>query len=1269
VDRYVTIPHMASTPREPILRLNNPELEWKRFERFCLDLARALPDVADAHLYGTRGENQQGIDIHCDLVDGRVRTIQCRRVAKFGKGDAETTIAETTYDADEHLIWATCPLSIHARKVVRETAAWEAQDLEQISSELRGLPREQARWIVEDHLGDEERRRLLGPESDLCVIPASASFARLDQRKGSLGTAQQLRGRESELSELQDALADPQIRVIVLVGRGGIGKTRLLRALVDGSPERRMLLLLEGVDALGGILDELPLDPFDFVVDDAHRREDLLAVLNTVLRRQGLDKIVLGARPQGRAALRADIAALGIASDAVCEVGPLGALGQQAALALAAEELGPEHAQLAKPLARLTRDAPALCVLGARLLRKGELAPAALATDATVHQDILARFREEAIGRVDDRVDPALVAHLLPLIAALQPLDTSAEGVLAWLGEQVGTSIEEVRAAVCALEDADLLVGSGRRRRLVPDILADRLLHEACVDREGHPTGRAEELFLATPEGMASRLLLNLAELDWRLGLSNETRVLDALCTRLKAELLAADAWQRERLLELIGDSAVYLAPWIVEIARELLDHPARDSTLLRDMKITDTDARRHLVPLLRSAAFDPQCTAPALRLLWETGADLPPRRALGEEGDALEAIRKLGDYRFATGYGEALLDLVEELLADPAQAESRRALPVSLLSALTAREGTTSRARGYEVHLGSFYVDARATVGLRTRLRAFLVRECSEGGPRTRVASAEILGGMLRQPHGFYGQTVPREVVSQWRDEQIGLLADIEGVFAANTDPLVARRLRDELGWHAEHSAIRGVKTRARAILRANPPQAAERLARALTHTLAEFANRKTLSLQRRKLAKELLVDTDGPEELLGRIEEMMEGLAVCEPELGIDCGALLVVLAELDPDWALAASALLSTSPNRPTAAGVGVLLTAVLQRRPEQARAILAGLADGDISLRRLAADHVSRMAWWNDPVAPERELAVRLAGDEDMGVARGAVLVALRCAGDDPGLARRIVLAVRDIANQQLAEEVCMAITHIPDLSSDDWALLCDRLLACPVVEYWYEKALGLLAGADARLAVDHLLERCDERPDNWDYQPLPHDGLGADLLAEAPELRREALGEIARRLAEDRSGRRSFCLPTLFWSLGGGGEEPAEIIAEGLASGGPPHEAAEALISAARGGWILGRPQWVAERLEASSGGEALDGLQGALHGALRSGIRQGTPGEPFPQDVALAKQARELAAESPAGSRTAVFWSRIAKAVEADMRKQVQRDADWIEEN
>lgn len=1258
---------MASTPRDPLLRLNDPELEWKRYERFCLDLARALPEVADTHLYGTRGEAQQGIDIHADLYDGQVRTIQCRRVEKFGKRDAESTIADTTYEADEHVVWVSCPLTTGARKVIDAADSWDAWDVEQLSSQLRALPREQARWLVEDHLGGGERRRLLGPESELCLVPASTWYASRDRREGLLGTHQQLRGRDAELAELRSAVEDHAVRVVVLVGRGGIGKTRLLRALADESPSRRMLLLLEGADVTAALSDELPLASFDLIIDDAHRRDDLSSVLATVLRRDELNTVVLASRPHRLAALRADLIELDVAADAVRGLAPLADLEQAATQELAADELGGEHPELAEPLARLTRDAPAVCVLGARLLRTGELAPAELGADDTVRRDILARFRDEALGRVGDGVDPRLAAQLLTLVAALQPVDVAAEYVLAWLAEQAGATPEAVRTGVRALEAAHLLVGSGRRRRVAPDILADQLVHDACVDANGNPTGWADELVAAAPEGALGRLLVNLAELDWRLSFRGEPRVLDQVCRRLQRQLVAADAWRRERLLEMLADSAAYLGPWVVSTARELLDHPARDAPLALDMVIRDADARRRLVPLLREAGLDPACTEAAMQLLWEIGADLPAGPTSGSE-EPLEALRRLGDYQLPTGYAETLLRVVEDLLADPHEAEARRAVPARLLSGLVQREGTTSRARGYQVQLGSYYVDAKATTELRGRLRALLVDRCQKGGPRTRVACAELLGDMLRQPHGYYGRGVPKEVLMQWRDEQLALLTDIDSVLTKTDDPLVARRFRDDLHWHAEHSSIRGVKTRARAMLRAHPESEDEQLARALSHSLAQFADRHALARRRRQLARALLNASAEPEALLLRIDAMLNRLASCEPDVTRDCGALLATLANVDPDWALAACPRLIGAPERPTASGVGVLLTAVLEARPDAAHSLLADLANGDVALRRLAADHVSRMAWVDDRDAPERALAVGLAADEDAWVVLGVLLAALRIANAEPDLARRIVLAISDLSQPQVAEDTCMVLTHDIGLTGEDWALLFERLLACPVVEYWYERVIASAASRYAQLVLDHLLARCDQQPDDWNYHALPHDGLSGDPLAAAPDLRAAALAEIANRLASSRAGRRSHELPVLFWSIAGDAEEAFTAIADELAAGGDRRDAAELLLGEAAAGRILARPEWVAAQLEASEGGESLDALRGALYGALRSGIRQGTPGEPFPQDVALAERARELLVGSPAGSRTARFWSELAEAVEADMREEVLRDRDLIDE-
>ncbi len=173
-------------------------------------------------------------------------------------------------------------------------------------------------------------------------------------------------------------------------------------------------------------------------------------------------------------------------------------------------------------LAGLTRDAPAILVLAARLIANDEVDAETLITSPVLRQQVFASYHEERLGEVDPSIEPALSARLLSLVGAVQPLDTTAPKTVPWLADSLSDDEANVRAAVDGLVDAGLLQGSARRRRIAPDILGDHLLREQCVDRDGNPTGRPRELIDAVPLELLGQLLANLAELDWRLGRAGE---------------------------------------------------------------------------------------------------------------------------------------------------------------------------------------------------------------------------------------------------------------------------------------------------------------------------------------------------------------------------------------------------------------------------------------------------------------------------------------------------------------------------------------------------------------------------------------------------------------------------------------------------------------------------------------------------------------------------------------------------------------------------
>lgn len=360
-----------------------------------------------------------------------------------------------------------------------------------------------------------------------------------------------------------------------------------------------------------------------------------------------------------------------------------------------------------------------------------------------------------------------------------------------------------------------------------------------------------------------------------------------------------------------------------------------------------------------------------------------------------------------------------------------------------------------------------------------------------------------------------------------------------------------------------------------------------------------------------------------------------------------------------------MLIEEPSRPTAAGVGLLLTHALANRPEETRALVAALASSpDPALRRLAADHIARLAWFGDPTAPERDLAVTLAGDDDPVVAQLILTAALRCGDEDPQLAVDIVSAVQDLSLPQLAEDACMALERSLPVSDARWQNLFDRLLACPRVDYWYDRVLVQRASTSWRQVLDHLFARIDERPGDYGYEALPFDGTSDDLLKDHEPDRRSALDEILARLARDARHRRAMDLPLLFWSVAGDGKDALATIGDALAAGEPARSAAELVIAGAARHLFLASPDWVAAQLVAADAGSALDDLRGALYGALHSGIKQGVPGQPFPEDVELERKAREHAANSPAGSRAQAFWTELADGVAADMRRQIEEFYD-----
>lgn len=151
------------------------DLAWENFERLCLRLAASEAEIEYCQLYGTRGQDQQGIDFYARVRgQGEYRVYQCKRERAFGPAKINAAVKRFRNGA-----WATkatmLVLCTMESLVATERAeAFERQvtllrtdnvqlepwDTERLSLRLKARPE-----IVDDFFGREWVRVFCGEEA------------------------------------------------------------------------------------------------------------------------------------------------------------------------------------------------------------------------------------------------------------------------------------------------------------------------------------------------------------------------------------------------------------------------------------------------------------------------------------------------------------------------------------------------------------------------------------------------------------------------------------------------------------------------------------------------------------------------------------------------------------------------------------------------------------------------------------------------------------------------------------------------------------------------------------------------------------------------------------------------------------------------------------------------------------------------------------------------------------------------------------------------
>lgn len=1280
-------------PRVSCLPLN--ALAPDRFEQFIADLAHGLYPDDQVSRFGGQGHKQHGVDVIVRRGRRLIATFQCKREREFGPAAVRKAVAAVTLEADSHFLMLTRPTaSPPARQALRDHPKWTLRDGDDISRLVRlELSLESAVRLVDGYFP--------GWREDFLGIPSPGPWLTVDEYFAPFMGEQlfthewELVGRASELEAILKFVADPAQKMSVLVGRGGIGKTRILRA-VASAVEATASHAVRFLSVAGQVRPEdfalLPVDPCLIIVDDAHQRGDVGELLAGVGRARPQAKVLLSARPYGWDDLTQSLRRIGIhhSSFMTWHVGDLTAT---AAETLAREVLGPDVAEaVVRRLAYLTTDCPLITVLGAGLLKRGQLDPAQLEGAEEVRADILHTFRDVLIdqGGVGDRAERRAVVDA---VAILQPIRIDEPAFRTALEGLTNVPFDRAIMQIRSLEDSGLLLRRAQSLRIVPDMLGDAILADACFDnRSGISTGFVERTWKLAAGDAIDNVFINASRIDWqvRQGRRGAASIAETLWSGLEDEFHSAGNSERLALLKLVTKVSFYQPGRALSLARWALNNPPAEDQEATSLRArfsmpTHADLLRELPPLVKNCAYSLGHLKDSLDLLWAL-AQRDHRPANQHPQHALRALTDLAAFDAAKPieFNEAIVSTIEHWFDGPNGPHS----PFDVLEALLATEGSDEHADGFTLSFRPYALNVSAVRALRGRVVQTAFDEARHADLRRAVRAVQAIESSLHYPIGLFG----RPVASQERDAWTPLFNDtIEqlGELAAepSLDPVVGVAIRRALNWHARHSTG-PTKQLALNGLGRLPTSREHELAvllydgwgRLVDHIEDHTAAERRLEARRQKLAEALAAEMsdDAVIELLcQRLDAQRRGFPPGDPSPG----QFVWTLIGARPSLGEAMCRVIQDDPGSDLRDLLPVILTQMAQNRPSDTMRLVDGLlATGKVEVMR----GVAQAFGWNRGLREgvldgELELLRTFATHGDVGVRSSTVRAAELILGRHRAEAIDVLCRVRFSDAPSVAEDVLSAFGARSnlvwaDLSPLQASSILGQLLACPTIEgYAVAAFLRDLSREAPEVALQLLRDRVEraEVDQVEGYQALPyiwHAELDIRSHPKFETLLRDLRDWIGSNPA---SWRRRWMGAEMFRAIAGTFDPPVILVLdEALESGVADQiETVGAILRKAPDDLVWENVPFVRRALNAAErhGVKCLRAVGGGLHSSVTSGTRAGTPGQPFPEDLNQRDRALNIANTLPPGSIEDRFYRSLVESAETQMRWSLDIDATLVD--
>ncbi|WP_196220426.1 helix-turn-helix domain-containing protein [Alcanivorax sp. VBW004] len=1234
-------------------------LSEESFERFCTDLLKRLHRAAKIYRYGDKGHTQEGLDVEVIFEDDTCHTYQCKRHAQFGPQKIKRAVEAHTRASERKYILVSCLASPQAREEIKNHANWELWDREDISRHIRlSLSKEEQRILVDVYFPGQ-RKALIGELEPSPWQEPNKFFSSMTLKHSGFSHLWNLVGREKELKALTNYLKQNDHPITLLSGSGGSGKTRLIKAAIDiitSSQNAPSVFLLTQDRLTLKSLEELGREKKILVCDDAHDREELRLLIEYAANPDNNTRLLLAYRKYGEMLIRKQAPQLITDKTPIIILNKLSPKDAENLATQALSEFGAKTAH-GKKLAQYTGDCPLATIIGAQVLSaKKEALPEFLHSEEIFRDTLMLQLVEKIVEGVGSGFDPDSVRQVLEFIALMQPIYENDSAIIQAIEETSALSKSNVIRIIKRLRNAGVLFRRGRKSKISPDLLGDFLVESSCVIDSGS-TGVAEKVFESLPPGYIGNFLVNLGRLDWRLsnGNTRQSKLLDSIWEKLDTS---------EPYCTAVSETAFYQPEKSLRYAKRLIESDSR---------------KEHIAKILKYTAYNFDYLPDVCELLWKIGRD--DDRPLNQHPwHGIRILNELGgpEPGKPVCYCDMIADFAISLLNHKENWKHTYS-PIDFLGEILSTEGHTTVSSARSLTMTPFCVPQEIMAETRRKVINALISLLSHEDKSIGYKAALKLHEGLRYPMGLFGAKLPEKARSNWTTDFIETLRSINNhLMNNNISAPVLMGVVKSISWHAFYA-----------------DETTSTLALEIFNNLDRDLKTKTIRL---------IMDGWGHSTFRHNIDKSWESMKTEKENITIkilesfndEISALNFIkecIAEIE-----------ESNPDRYSSSP---LIDSLLDRSPKSALEILhCAILKNDKTLLPHAGKSISTLLYtdateahkWIDTIfhigeesklsAIEEAYAIYAPGDEyseediakinkifshdSLGFTYTKSSIIRRVAKTDKNLAMTLIMKVKmSNPNQSVHELFLIAadaeIFPIDTMSEEFIDHLISLLKPIPAIDdYWVQEFLKKTIGKYPKKVITLFTSRIESavEAEDWHTHPVPH---GPYRSTEFNLLSHQDGHHLLDRILDwalpqiqdySFSYRFGELMEALFHPFD---ENLAGALRRWAENG--DHERIHVLSAAireAQNDFVFEQKEFVAWALShAQSYGEdfTID-LSSTMYGTAISGIRSGTVGKPFQQDIDLAHRSEAIIKETPIFHPAYKLYTALLEHAQDEIERQ-----------